>query len=462
MSLDNTSYLCIESYSGHPEVAKAAQMLVEAYFSGGQRRRDEALMFRDAKKLVASLWIRKSDMFRFTTRAEAFSPAARRQVWMTNRTLKLFKTAGGLGWYTKVAAAITPNPEIGREGRSAIYCRSLSFRKLLKRLTVNDIEPNPDLPRIELRGKDRRLRPLPRAYLDSRAYIRTVDVLGSHYQLLRDSNLTLDGGSVLASEYWYTRKFSGDLEHGGRFYAPFTNWKKQDRLRLQINGEPVGSLDISQLHPALLLRLMHKTDKELPGMLLEALPEVYSMPDYEWLPRAVHKKLVNTLINAATRQKATKALSTARFWFDKEDDGWHCETYSGKQKRKGQPVFPEEPIKEAEQYISAFEIRHSMLAPAVCSGLGAVLQKLDSDLIENMLWIATGLGVPVLPVHDEIILPQSMNSFAHVLLEKAFPLTFGEYGGFGEIQAKWTCLDHDGKADSEVFGIALKSRQNGA
>ena len=207
---------------------------------------------------------------------------------------------------------------------------------------------------------------------------------------------------------------------------------------------------------ALLLRLMHKSDKEVSGMLLEGLPEVYSMPRYEWLPRIVHKKLINTLINAATRQKAAKSIATATWWFDAEESEWCCKTYKGRQKRIGQPVFPESPMKEAEAYINYFEFMHPMLAPAVCSGLGIVLQRLDSDFIENTLWIATGLGVAVLPVHDEIILPMSKKCFAQVLLEKAFPLTFGEYGNFGIIKAKWTTLEQG----SEAISIELSGSRD--
>lgn len=73
--------------------------------------------------------------------------------------------------------------------------------------------------------------------------------------------------------------------------------------------------------------------------------------------------------------------------------------------------------------------------------------------MENILWIATGLGVPVLPVHDEIILPVSMKNFGQVLLERAFPLTFKDYGNFGVIKAKWKTLEQG----SETISIELSA-----
>lgn len=455
MPWDNTTYLKIEHYSDHPEVVAAAQLLTTAYFTGKQRKKDEAKMLRDAKKLVASLWIRDKDMFRFTTKTEAFSGGKSRQVWMTNRTLKLFKTAEALGWFSVAATAMSPRPDKGFKGRTAIYCRSLKFKQLQRSLTADQIDINPDLPRVELRNKRKQLCEMPRWYLESPAHARTVAMLEAHRKLILASKPELDGKVLEVGQYYYVRKFNTDPRDpqnflGGRFYAPFTNWSKADRLRLKLGGEPVGSLDLSQLHPALLLRFLHKTDRELPGMLLEAQPEVYSMPDYEYLPRSVHKKLINTMINAQTMDSAVRALQTATYWFDEEDGEWVCKTYSGKQKREGQKVFPENPAQEARDYIARFGSRHPLMVPAVASGHGLALQKLDSELIENVLLMSNAIGVPILPVHDELILPYSQKVVAEILIEKGFRATFGEYGRFGVIKAKWSALGQRGPETIEL------------
>ena len=187
-------------------------------------------------------------------------------------------------------------------------------------------------------------------------------------------------------------------------------------------------------------------------MLFDAQPEVYSMPDYPNLARAVHKKLINTLINAASIDSAVKALQTATYWFDDEDQEWVCKTYQGRQRRHGIKVFIDsQPGVAAREYIDRFVLRHPMMEPAICSGLGHTLQTLDSQLIENVLLIANELMVPVLPVHDELILPKSKKVHAQVLLEKAFPFTFGQYGSFGAIKAKWTTLE----LGSKVISIEL-------
>jgi hypothetical protein len=60
MTTWNADFLQIRAYSEHPEVKKAASLLVEAYFADATRRKDEALLLRDARKLIASLWLHPS------------------------------------------------------------------------------------------------------------------------------------------------------------------------------------------------------------------------------------------------------------------------------------------------------------------------------------------------------------------------------------------------------------------
>ena len=105
---NDVEFLQIRAYSEHPEVKKAASLLVEAYFADAIRRKDESLLMRDAKKLVASLWLHPSDMFRFTTKTEYFTEKKRKQVWLTPRVLKLFKLMNQIGWVNDAVPAIPP------------------------------------------------------------------------------------------------------------------------------------------------------------------------------------------------------------------------------------------------------------------------------------------------------------------------------------------------------------------
>jgi hypothetical protein len=53
---DEIHFLKIQSYSDHPEVVRAAELLVQSMMSARKRRRNEQSYIRDAKKLIASLW----------------------------------------------------------------------------------------------------------------------------------------------------------------------------------------------------------------------------------------------------------------------------------------------------------------------------------------------------------------------------------------------------------------------
>jgi hypothetical protein len=443
--IDQINYLRIEAYSDHPEVGKAAEQLVEALMATMARRRCVDKYLRDARKLIASLWLKgDKDLFRFTTKVVFFSPAARKQVWMTKRVLKLFNQMKELGWVSIVKEAIPPySSKKNSGGMAAIYCRTKTFKDLLTTLTVMDVVPNPDMPRVELRDENEQLQELPEKYLSTAGYRNTVSTLEQHYELLVSSNIRFsDNKPVPLSILYFVRKYRPNFQHGGRIYAGFQNLPKKDRLGITINGESVASLDISQLHPALILRLTHKEDRERSGMLLEALPEVYDMPDYPDLPRAVHKKMINALINAPTEDSAARSLMNHYYWWDLLEEKWVVRSYKGRQKRTGGRVFDQEkPLRAAREYIARFKLRHPMMSDAVCSGIGTRLQLLDGQLMETMISVATAAGVPILPVHDELIIQEKYKTFAEMLLKRVFQETFQEAGQFGFISAKWTNLE---------------------
>ena len=70
MQLKDFTYLRIEHYSGHPEVRAAADILVDHVASGKRFLKDRSGWTKAARKLVASLWMREGDMFRFGTKKD--------------------------------------------------------------------------------------------------------------------------------------------------------------------------------------------------------------------------------------------------------------------------------------------------------------------------------------------------------------------------------------------------------
>jgi len=87
--MKDVSYLRIEAYSEHPEVLEMADILIESYLSTKTRKNPQKYI-RPARKLIASLWLRDGEMFRFSTKTSHFGEGKRKQVWMTQPVLTLF------------------------------------------------------------------------------------------------------------------------------------------------------------------------------------------------------------------------------------------------------------------------------------------------------------------------------------------------------------------------------------
>jgi hypothetical protein len=426
------TYLRIEHYSGHAEVIKAAEILLEQYKRHVKQERlnDLPSWTSAARKLIASLWIREDDSFRFGTKNEYFNSRKRKQVWLTSKTLKLFKAALNLGWIVQKQSAVPPRYSKKSDGGlAAVYTRTPAFLQLLKSLSVDDVEVDKDLPWVQLKDNEGNILSLPSGYLESESYRRTVSVLQSQYTLLLSTNICKLTGSnpspVDPIDIRYTRQWKGNTGIGGRFYSPFCIYPKEDRLSITINGEPVGSWDFSQLHPTLLLLLEHGTGEE-PNLFSTGDP--YDMPEYPELTRSTNKRFINTILNAKSRSAAVKSIGSAHQYWDLFENKWVVETYSGKQKRQGEPLWPEKPQKKADEYIDAFLFRHPAFAGVAFKGLWGTLQLLDSEIMEEAVHRATEMGIPVLPVHDELVGPVSKKAeIKQILIDSFHEVTQGKF-----------------------------------
>ena len=434
MQLKDFTYLRIEHYSGHPEVKAAADILVDYVASGKSFLKDRRGWTSAARKLVASLWMRECDMFRFGTKKDYFSAGSRKQVWLTPKTLQLFKAMLDLGWVSKAYDAIPPEYAKKQQGGLVtIYCRSLPFKKLLENLKEEDVEVDEDTPWVELRDEQRVLLLLPTKYVNSDSYRRTVDVLQRHYNLLINSSISKDGSSSSSSKgdtLWlrYQRKWTGNTGNGGRFYSAFVNLPKEERLAITINGQSVGSWDFSQLHPTLLLLLEHGVGYE-PNMF--STGDIYSMPECPHIPRSGHKAFINTIFNAKSKDAAARSIATARIWYDLFDDCWVVKTYKKNERRDGEPVWPEKPLTAAREYIDDFLFRHPAFQDVAYKDLWGDLQLLDSSIMEEAMLRCISRGIPVLPVHDELVVQRTKKEEVRQILVSSFhKVTKSKFVGF--------------------------------
>jgi len=439
--LKDVSYLRIEAYSEHPEVREMADLIVDSYLSQLKRKNPEKYI-RPARKLIASIWLRDTDTFRFGTKTEYFGKKKRKQVWMTQPVRTLFRHMKKIGLISERVPYIPPELAFDGVGKSAIYQRSQSFKETLKDLSINDVIPDPDLPRIQLRNVQNFWEEIDQETQNQEWFQVTEATLKRQDELIAEANVNFpDGTPVHPLSWMYVRKFKELFHLTGRFYAAFTTWKKEKRLSIRFNDVPACSLDLSQLHPTLILRIRHGVEKET-GMFTGLNSDPYDMPSFKHLDRSIHKTLINACFNAKDIDSAASALMNAYYEWDAEENEYDCTIYKTKKKRVGIKCFPGNK-EEALKYIEAFKLQHPQLADALCTGIGLTLQKLDSDFMLNVIRLANLAEIPVLPVHDEIVFPSDKQEHLEMILGKAFSWTFGDAGSFGQLTVKRTQLDEE-------------------
>lgn len=397
---EDVTFLQIESYSEHEEVYRAADMLVEEFSKSRKQIRRKEKYPKDARKLIASIWFHEG-LFRFTTKNRYFSKKHKKQVWMTNRTLDLFKCARELGWVEEVKGAIPPYLAKGDKGLSTIYKATIHFKILLTHLSEKDIISNPDLPWVLRRDKKKVVIEEPEEFYETRKYKDSKHLLERHLKRLIAHNASWGGGSPISPvDLRLTRQFTKDFSHGGRFYCNFQNKSKKDRNKITIDGKPVGSLDISQCHPMLILRIYYgrETEDRLFGNFYD---DVYHVYGYDHLHRDLRKKVVNTLFNAETLDSGIQSILNTRWWLDGLTNEIEIKTFKGKQRRYGDKLF--ENKKEVLKFIESFKLQHPLFGEALGSGFGLELQGFDGSITHNMLKLADKLDIPMIPIHEEYL-----------------------------------------------------------
>jgi len=157
------------------------------------------------------------------------------------------------------------------------------------------------------------------------------------------------------------------------------------------------------------------------------------------------------MINASSEKSAARSLNNHYYWWDIINDEWVVKGYKGRQKRDGEKVFSgDKPLKQAEKYIAMFKYHHPMMVDALCSGIGSVLQLLDGQLMQNIIKVATRAEIPILVIHDEVIVPKQYKTFVEMLLQRAFQTTFKDVGSFGTIKAKWSNLQTEEEIEIDL------------
>ncbi len=197
------------------------------------------------------------------------------------------------------------------------------------------------------------------------------------------------------------RIFNESLSQGGRFYAEGGGWQqfsKAERLRVQIDDEPVVEVDYSQFHPTLAYA---QVGHPAPG-------NAYDIPGFD---RAPVKVSFNIMLNSSSRSGsrhtiAYKAEMVRAVLGDDFPDGlqgeemWH-------QAAVLHPGYAQTASDEAQRLMNAIIAKHAPISRMFFTGAGLALQRLDSDIAESVMREMRHRGIVVLPVHDSFLAPAS-------------------------------------------------------
>lgn len=433
---EDVTFLKIESYSEHEEVYKAATILVEEFYKTRKQVRRKEKYPKDARKLIASIWFHEG-LFRFTTMKSYFSKGKRKQVWMTNRTLDLFNCARDLGWIEIIRGAIPPYLANADKGMATIYTATDAFKLLLTHLSGKDITNNPDIPCIVRKDENKNIIEEVPDFYETPKYKKLKNLLNAQLKRLLNHHASWEGGEPISPvELLLTHQFTEDYSHGGRFYCNFQNKpKKEIRNKITIDGQPVGSLDITQCHPMLMLRVYKDKEKE-DGLFSQFNEDVYQVPGFEHLDRNIRKKAVNTLFNANKIEAAIKSLRNTHWWIDGFTDEIVIKTYKTKKKRIGDKVFKDDD--EINKFISSFKLIHPLFEDLIGTGVGLELQGLDGNITHNMIKLADKLDIPIIPIHEEYLCKEEDKEKIIEMLRGAIKVTLKNHLNYGDIYAKWT------------------------
>lgn len=176
---------------------------------------------------------------------------------------------------------------------------------------------------------------------------------------------------------------NGSFDQGGRLFGGF--WQtmgKSLRRRLEINDEPVVVLDFDQMAPSLLYAHVNVAG----GLRADA----YSIPEYQE-HRAGVKKVFNAMLFAERKFRR----------FPKGTEG----------------LFPEGT--NIVDVVNAIIKHHPNVSAYFFLGspVGFALMKTESDIMVKTLLTLKSMGVPALPVHDAVVVPETFAELSQKVMK---------------------------------------------
>jgi hypothetical protein len=210
-----------------------------------------------------------------------------------------------------------------------------------------------------------------------------VDLAGPDVQRV-GSYWIVSGTPLLPAAPRIRRVFNRSSFHkGGRLYGWWQSLSSADRRYILLNGEPVLEPDYAQIHAQIIYALK--------GISL--IGDAYETGEF---PRAWGKKAFNIGINANNKLGAIAAIS--------------------------------EELKisrhNASRLLDAVMAKHRHVSDIFCSDAGVSLMNIDADITLRAVQHCQAQGIPVLPVHDSLIVPAADAERTAEIMKAAFEQRF--------------------------------------
>ena len=355
-----------------------------------------------------------------------------------NRVLSLFKhMLSGMNppWARLRKKAIPLYASKSSYGYSSIYEPTGYFLRYISSLTYRDVLPNPDSPDVLFRDENKVLIEQPGEFYESDQYKRLSAILKTQLSLLMDEGVIDSEGKYIGPfELKLTRIFTGKIGKGGRFYCPFQNKRKVQRLACKIGGQDVISMDISFCHPMLMLRIGWKQADER-GLFGLRTKDPYDMEGYGGLPREVTKVAINILFNASSLSSAHNALKNIYWDFDETDGEVWVRVFKPRQKRLGVRAFKGK--EDQENFIERFKFLHHRFKNFICTGIGLEMQWVDSILTTHLIKACNQEEIPMIPIHEEYLIKKNNKAKFRKIFIEVFKKQI-DPGVGGKLIVKWS------------------------
>ena len=189
---------------------------------------------------------------------------------------------------------------------------------------------------------------------------------------------------------------NGTLDHGGRFYGGWwQNIPKRYRARITINWAPTVEIDYSSMHPNMLYAMEGKT----------APKDCYALDGFPENDRDLLKTTFQKLLNAEGRIQPPLS--------DKLPEGWNW-----------------------NDILDGLQSLHEPISKYFGKGKGIELQRLDSDIAEQVILRMMEHRTLALPVHDSFIVHFTRVDLLQQVMREVYIEQVGKETGF-KVKTEW-------------------------